>query len=144
MNKASSNFNSRKVLRTPYGSYQYFPIASLEDAGLIDISKTPYSIRVLLENVIRNHNNGPATEDHVRLVASWRPDNKPASEFPYMPGRVVLQDFTGVPVAVDIAAMRDAVKDSGGDASIINPIVRSDMVIDHSVQVDQYLSLIHI
>ena len=138
MNEAGSGFNARKVLQTPYGSYQYFSLASLEDAGLIDISKTPYSIRVLLENVIRNHDNGPATEEHVRLVASWRPDNKPVSEFPYMPGRVVLQDFTGVPVAVDIAAMRDAVKDSGGDASIINPIVRSDMVIDHSVQVDQF------
>ena len=138
MNEADSGFNSRKVLQTPYGSYQYFSLTSLEDAGLIDISKTPYSIRVLLENVIRNHDNGPATEEHVRLVASWRPDNKPVSEFPYMPGRVVLQDFTGVPVAVDIAAMRDAVKDSGGDASIINPIVRSDMVIDHSVQVDQF------
>ncbi len=138
MNEADSGFNSRKVLQTPYGSYQYFSLTSLEDAGLIDISKTPYSIRVLLENVIRNHDNGPATEEHVRLVASWRPDNKPVSEFPYMPGRVVLQDFTGVPVAVDIAAMRDAVKDSGGDASIINAIVRSDMVIDHSVQVDQF------
>ena len=138
MNEAGSGFNSRKVLQTPYGSYQYFSLTSLEDAGLIDISKTPYSIRVLLENVIRNHDNGPATEEHVRLVASWRPDNKPVSEFPYMPGRVVLQDFTGVPVAVDIAAMRDAVKASGGDASIINPIVRSDMVIDHSVQVDQF------
>ena len=109
MNEADSGFNSRKVLQTPYGSYQYFSLTSLEDAGLIDISKTPYSIRVLLENVIRNHDNGPATEEHVRLVASWRPDNKPVSEFPYMPGRVVLQDFTGVPVAVDIAAMRDAV-----------------------------------
>ena len=138
MNETDSGFNSREVLQTPYGSYQYFSLTSLEDAGLIDISKTPYSIRVLLENVIRNHDNGPATEEHVRLVASWRPDNKPVSEFPYMPGRVVLQDFTGVPVAVDIAAMRDAVKDSGGDASIINPIVRSDMVIDHSVQVDQF------
>ena len=139
----SSDYNlsdliSKKVLNTSFGNYTFYSIQALEKAGLIDISKTPYSIRVLLENVIRNSDGGPATIDHVKLVSSWRPDNKPASEFPYMPGRVVLQDFTGVPVAVDIAAMRDAVAVLGGDASIINPIVRSDMVIDHSVQVDHF------
>ena len=139
----SSDYNlsdliSKKVLNTSFGNYTFYSIQALEKAGLIDISKTPYSIRVLLENVIRNSDGGPATIDHVKLVSSWRPDNKPASEFPYMPGRVVLQDFTGVPVAVDIAAMRDAVGVLGGDASIINPIVRSDMVIDHSVQVDHF------
>ena len=138
MDRMGSDFNSRKILQTKFGSYNYYSIGSLEEIGLLDISKTPYSIRVLLENVLRNYENGPATEEHVRLVSSWRPDFKPVSEFPYMPGRVLLQDFTGVPVAVDIAAMRDAVKDSGGDPSIINPIVRSDMVIDHSVQVDQF------
>ena len=139
----SSDYNlsdliSKKVLNTSFGNYTFYSIQALEKAGLIDISKTPYSIRVLLENVIRNSDGGPATIDHVKLVSSWRPDNKPASEFPYMPGRVVLQDFTGVPVVVDIAAMRDAVAVLGGDASIINPIVRSDMVIDHSVQVDHF------
>ena len=100
----------------------------MQDAGLMDINKTPYSIRVLLENVIRNADIGPATEDHIKLISSWRPNNKPNNEFPYMPGRVLLQDFTGVPVAVDIAAMRDAVRELGADASMINPIVRSDMV----------------
>ena len=102
------------------------------------MAKTPYSLRVLLENMLRKADDGPATDDHVKLVASWRPNAKPSSEFPYMPGRVVLQDFTGVPVVVDIAAMRDAVKNAGCDSSIINPIVRSDMVIDHSVQVDYF------
>ena len=133
-----SDLISKNILQTPSGSYTYYPIDSVEKAGLINIDKTPYSIRVLLENVIRNADGGPATEDHIKLVSSWRPDNKPASEFPYMPGRVLLQDFTGVPVAVDIAAMRDAVSELGADASIINPIVRSDMVIDHSVQVDNF------
>jgi len=137
-NTNSSDLISKQILQTPSGNYTYYPIKSVQNAGLMDIDKTPYSIRVLLENVIRNADGGPATEDHIKLVSSWRPNNKPNSEFPYMPGRVLLQDFTGVPVAVDIAAMRDAVSELGGDASIINPIVRSDMVIDHSVQVDHF------
>ena len=137
-NTNSSDLISKQILQTPSGNYTYYPIKSVQNAGLMDIDKTPYSIRVLLENVIRNADGGPATEDHIKLVSSWRPNNKPSSEFPYMPGRVLLQDFTGVPVAVDIAAMRDAVSELGGDASIINPIVRSDMVIDHSVQVDHF------
>jgi aconitate hydratase len=138
-NKFSHDSNdTRKILKTAYGEYDYYSIDSLEKAGLINIKNTPYSIRVLLENVLRNSDHGPANEDHVKLVSSWRSDNKPMSEFPYMPGRVLLQDFTGVPVAVDIAAMRDAVTESGNDASMINPIVRSDMVIDHSVQVDNF------
>ena len=137
-NANSSDLISKHILQTSSGNYTYYPIKSVQNAGLMDIDKTPYSIRVLLENVIRNADGGPATEDHIKLVSSWRPNNKPSSEFPYMPGRVLLQDFTGVPVAVDIAAMRDAVSELGGDASIINPIVRSDMVIDHSVQVDHF------
>jgi len=138
MTTNSSSYNARKSFETSAGTVDYYSLESLEQAGLVDIAKTPYSIRVLLENALRKADGGPATDDHVRLVASWRPDKKPVSEFPYMPGRVVLQDFTGVPVVVDIAAMRDAVTNAGGDASIINPIVRSDMVIDHSVQVDNF------
>ena len=137
-NANSSDLISKQTLQTRSGTYTYYPIKSAQNAGLIDINKTPYSIRVLLENVIRNADGGPASEDHIKQISSWRPDNKPSSEFPYMPGRVLLQDFTGVPVAVDIAAMRDAVSELGGNASIINPIVRSDMVIDHSVQVDHF------
>lgn len=133
-------FNARKSFTTSEGEFSYYSLQSLEDAGLIDISKTPFTIRILLENALRNSDGGLTTEDHVKLVASWRPDAKPSTEFPYMPGRVVLQDFTGVPVVVDLAAMRDAVADAGHDASMINPIVRSDMVIDHSVQVDYFAS----
>ena len=132
------NLVSKKILHTSFGNYNFYPISSLENAGLINISKTPYSIRILLENVLRNSDKGPATIDHVKLVSSWKPDYKPKNEFPFMPGRVLLQDFTGVPVAVDLAAMRDAVALHGGDPSIINPIVRSDMVVDHSVQVDHF------
>ena len=140
MSTNSTSFDARRTFETADGTVSYYSLAALEDAGLIDIARTPYSIRVLLENVLRKADGGPATDDHVRLVASWRPDAKPASEFPYMPGRVVHQDFTGVPVVVDIAAMRDAVARAGGDASIINPVVRSDLVIDHSVQVDFFSS----
>ena len=138
MSPESTSFDAKRSLETTAGTVNYYSLSVLEDAGLLDIAKTPYSIRVLLENALRKADDGPANDDHVNLVASWRPNAKPASEFPYMPGRVVLQDFTGVPVVVDIAAMRDAVSNAGGDSSIINPIVRSDMVIDHSVQVDYF------
>jgi len=138
MSPESTSFDAKRTFETTDGTVNYYSLSALEKVGLLNISKTPYSIRVLLENALRKADDGPADDDHVRLVASWRPDAKPASEFPYMPGRVVLQDFTGVPVVVDIAAMRDAVSNAGGDSSIINPIVRSDMVIDHSVQVDYF------
>ena len=138
MSPESTSFDAKRSFETTTGTVNYYSLSALEDAGLLDVSKTPYSIRVLLENALRKADDGPANDDHVKLVASWRPNAKPASEFPYMPGRVVLQDFTGVPVVVDIAAMRDAVSNAAGDSSIINPIVRSDMVIDHSVQVDYF------
>ena len=138
MSPESTSFDAKRSFETTAGTVSYYSLSALEDVGLLNIAKTPYSIRVLLENALRKADDGPSNDDHVKLVASWRPNAKPASEFPYMPGRVVLQDFTGVPVVVDIAAMRDAVSNAGGDSSIINPIVRSDMVIDHSVQVDYF------
>jgi len=138
MSPESTSFDAKRSFETTAGTVSYYSLSALEDVGLLNIAKTPYSIRVLLENALRKADDGPSNDDHVKLVASWRPNAKPSSEFPYMPGRVVLQDFTGVPVVVDIAAMRDAVSNAGGDSSIINPIVRSDMVIDHSVQVDYF------
>ena len=133
-------FNAVKNLEVNGRSYAYYDLAALEHAGLCNISTLPFSIRVLLENALRNAHIGPATEDDVRLVAGWSPEQAPPKEFPYMPGRVTLQDFTGVPVVVDLAAMRDAVAAKGADASIINPSVHSDLVIDHSVQVDYFAS----
>ena len=135
-----ATFNSLNRFESQGREFAYYDLAALQDAGLCDVSRLPYSIRVLLENALRNAHNGPGTEDDVRLVASWTPDEAPRKEFPYMPGRVTLQDFTGVPVVVDLAAMRDAVAEKGGDASIINPVVHSDLVIDHSVQVDFFNS----
>ncbi len=133
-------FNAVKKLEVQGRGYSYYDLATLEDAGLCTIANLPFSIRVLLENALRNAHIGPATEDDVRLVASWSPDQAPAKEFPYMPGRVTLQDFTGVPVVVDLASMRDAVAEKGVDPGVINPVVHSDLVIDHSVQVDYFAS----
>ena len=105
MSTNSTSFDARRSFETADGKFNYYSLAVLEDAGLIDISKTPFTIRGLLENVLRNSDGGVATDDHVRLAASWRPDYRPATEIPFMPGRVVMQDYTGGPVVVDLAAM---------------------------------------
>ena len=110
-------------------------VKELEEQG-IEISKLPYSIRYLLENMLRNHDGKVVTQDDVEAVARWRENI--GREIPYMPSRVILQDFTGVPAVVDLAAMRDAMKEMGGDPLLVNPVVPSDLVIDHSVQVDYF------
>ncbi len=142
MNKSSISKRARQTLNTPHGKMLYYNIRTIEEAGMMNIERVPYSIRVLVENVIRQADGGVADENDISTLASWRPDtdipNTKRSEFPYMPARVVLQDFTGVPVITDLAAMRDAVVVSGGNPDIINPIVRTDLIIDHSVQVDYF------
>ncbi len=120
------------------GSTSFYRLSRLEDEGVIpSLDRLPFSIRVLLENALR-HAGGPyVSEDHVRAVGAWSPTNAGA-DVPFMPSRVVLQDFTGVPAVVDLAAMRDGIKAMGGDPSRINPVVPVDLVIDHSVQVDYF------
>ena len=118
------------------GPATIYRLDALAKAGITDLDELPYSIRVLLENVLRHHGNGIVTDDEVALVCGWKPQPDRSREVPYMPGRVVLQDFTGVPAVVDLAAMRDAMVRMGGDPDKINPLVRTDLVIDHSVQVD--------
>ena len=108
-----------------------------EEADLL-VNNMYYLIRILIENVLRSFDKKISNESQLEQLLSWSKDTVPDKEFPYMPGRVVLQDFTGVPVVVDLAAMRDAVSDLDVEPSIINPIVRSDLVIDHSVQVDSF------
>ena len=134
------SFGAFARLDTSSGQVGYYSLHALQEAGLIDLDRTPFSIRVLVENALRQSDGGPATAEDVERVAGWRPDGMSDREFPYMPGRVALQDFTGVPCIVDLAAMRDAVAKWGTDPSIINPVVRSDLVIDHSVQVDYFNS----
>ncbi|MGH7583921.1 MAG: aconitate hydratase AcnA [Gemmatimonadales bacterium] len=114
------------------------PLAALEAAGLARLERLPFSIRVLLENALRHLDHGFVTDAHVRALAGWTPAAAGSTEIPFMPARVVLQDFTGVPCVVDLAAMRDAMADLGGDPVRINPAVPCDLVIDHSVQVDHY------
>ncbi len=131
-------FNSRKTLRTSSGEYTYFDLGALREQGIGHIDKLPYSIRVLLESMLRNVDGFTVTEEDVKGLAEWDAKHVKKVEMPFMPGRVVLQDFTGVPCVVDLAAMRDAMRGLGGDASKINPDVPCDLVIDHSVQVDDF------
>ncbi len=98
----------------------------------------PVTVRILLENVLRHAGGGIVTEGDVRALAAWRPGQAAEAEIPFMPSRVVLQDFTGVPAIVDLAVMRDAMADLGGDPARVNPLVPADLVIDHSVQVDRF------
>ena len=117
------------------GSTSFYSLATLEASGVADLDRLPFSIRILLENALRHAGGRYVGEDHVRAIADWSPTNAGA-DIPFMPSRVVLQDFTGVPAVVDLAAMRDGLKALGGDPNRINPVVPADLVIDHSVQVD--------
>ncbi|MCW5776806.1 MAG: aconitate hydratase AcnA [Phycisphaeraceae bacterium] len=131
-------FNSRTTLRTSAGEFVWYDLGALERAGLARIERMPYSIRVLLESVLRNVDGFIVTQDDVAGLAGYDASKVDPVEMPFMPGRVVLQDFTGVPCVVDLAAMRDAMKRLGGDPAHINPAVPCDLVIDHSVQVDDF------
>lgn len=131
-------FNTRTSLTTSAGTFDYYRLQSLEDNGVGAVSRLPYTIKILLESVLRNQDGVAFTEDHVKALANWKAQQAEREETPYKPARVVLQDFTGVPAVVDLAAMRDAMKELGGDPQKINPMVPCDLVIDHSVQVDHF------
>ena len=129
-------FNVVEKLSTKSGDYLYYSLKKLEKAGLAEISKLPYSIRIMLEGVLRNCNEKDVTKQHVVDLAHWKPNDPNRPSIPFRPGRVIMQDFTGVPAIVDLAAMRSAMLRLGGDPKKINPLVDVDLVIDHSVQVD--------
>jgi aconitate hydratase len=128
-------FGTRKSLSTRAGEVFYYDILELERQGIAQVSKLPFSIRVMLESLLRNEDGYKVTKDDVMALAKWQPDPGEIN-VPLMLARVILQDFTGVPAVVDLAAMRDAVAKLGGDPEMINPTVPVDLVIDHSVQVD--------
>jgi aconitate hydratase len=128
-------FSARAALSVGGQSYAYY---RLDRSGLDDLAKAPMTVKILMENVLRNAGRGVVREDEVRALASWRPKGAIEAEIPFMPARVLLQDFTGVPAVVDLAAMRDAMAAMGGDPTRIEPLVPADLVIDHSVQVDRY------
>ena len=102
------------------------------------VARLPFSLRVLLENLLRREDGRSVTNEHVEALLAWDPKRTPEREIPFMPARVILQDFTGVPCVVDLAAMRDAMVAMGGDPARINPLAPVDLVIDHSVQVDRF------
>ncbi|MGA9055221.1 MAG: aconitate hydratase AcnA [Terriglobia bacterium] len=129
-------FGARALFDTGNGHAIIHRLDNLEKAGLGSISRLPFSIKVLLESVLRNCDGALVTEQDVAALAGWNAKSPEAREVPFMPARVILQDFTGVPAVVDLAALRSAMKRLGGDPAKINPLVPVDLVIDHSVQVD--------
>jgi aconitate hydratase len=129
-------FKVRSKLQTPSGSYTIYRLDRLEQEGLVKLSTLPYSIRIMLESVTRQANNNEITREDIINLAGWTPKRDSRPTLPYRPARVIMQDFTGVPAIVDLAAMREAMERMGKDPSLINPEVPVDLVIDHSVQVD--------
>lgn len=133
-------FQAKHVLNTSHGDYTIYHLDKLERDGLTRLSRLPFSIRVMLEAVLRQCNEREITRQDVINLARWEPRPTARPTLPFRPSRVVMQDFTGVPAIVDLAAMRDAMARLGGDPCKINPLVPVDLVIDHSVQVDFFAS----
>ncbi|WP_048647312.1 aconitate hydratase AcnA [Nitratireductor soli] len=139
MSKSLDSFNCRRTLKVGDAEYVYFDLKQAENNGLAGISRLPFSMKVLLENLLRNEDGRTVTKSDIEAVAAWLDDKGTAGhEIAYRPARVLMQDFTGVPAVVDLAAMRDAMVSLGGDPQKINPLVPVDLVIDHSVIVDEF------
>ncbi|MCM8794914.1 MAG: aconitate hydratase AcnA [Candidatus Omnitrophica bacterium] len=134
----SDSFGAFSDLQVSMGTVRIARLARLTEQKVGRVERLPFSVKILLESLLRNVDGFKVTADDVRLLASWDPKSPPSKEIPFMPGRVVLQDFTGVPCLVDLAALRDAIRRAGGDPKKINPLVPCDLVIDHSVQVDAF------
>jgi aconitate hydratase len=132
-----NSFKSRAVLRSGNRSYTIYRLPALEARGF-NLSRLPFSLKILLENLLRREDGVHVTAEEIEFLANWDAKAEPSREIAYMPARVLMQDFTGVPAVVDLAAMRDAIKTLGGDPEKVNPHVPAELVIDHSVQVDEY------
>ena len=130
--------NSRRTLTVGGKDYTYYSLQSLVDDGMSQSQKLPYSIRVLLESVLRQYDGQVIKDEHIEALANWDKGDISGKEVPFKPSRVILQDFTGVPAVVDLASLRKAMEEVDGDVQKINPEVPVDLVIDHSVQVDEY------
>lgn len=136
---AHNLFNSLSTLSLSGGeTLQFYSLPALEAAGLGKISRLPVSVRIVLESILRNYDDKKITEDHVRQLAGWQPRAERTHEIPFIVARIVLQDFTGVPLLVDLAAMRSAASRLGKNPELIEPLVPVDLVVDHSIQVDYY------
>src|ERR687893_3193387 len=133
---AENSFDARSELQVGDRAFEIYRLDALQSK--FDVARLPFSLKVLLENLLRNQDGVGVSKEDVEALASWDHNAEPSKEIAFTPARVVMQDFTGVPCVVDLAAMRDAMADMGGDPSRINPLVPADLVIDHSVQVDQF------
>src|SRR6267154_88443 len=138
MTRANSFDSLRDFAPAAGARAKLFSLPALEEAGLGRVSRLPHSIRVVLESVLRNCDGNKITEDHVRRLANWQPRAARSDEIPFVVARVVLQDFTGVPLLADLAAMRGAAARMGRQPGSIEPLVPVDLVVDHSVMVDHY------
>ena len=136
-NTTSNSFNARASFASGSKTYQIYRLQALAERG-VTLSRLPYSLRILLENLLRREDGVTVTAADIQFLAHWNPAAEPSREIAFMPARVLMQDFTGVPAIVDLAAMRDAMKLLGGDPQKINPLQPAELVIDHSVQVDEY------
>jgi len=137
MSESINSFGSRSTLKSGDRTYEIYRLSPLEKKG-VTLTRLPFSLRILLENLLRHEDGKSVTADDIEFLAKWDPKAEPSREIAYMPARVLMQDFTGVPAIVDLAAMRDAMKQLGGDPEKINPLQPAELVIDHSVQVDEY------
>ncbi len=133
MAASKDSFGARATLSVEGTDYDIFRLDSVEGAD-----KLPYSLKVLLENLLRTEDGANITADHIRALANWDPTAEPDQEIQFTPARVVMQDFTGVPCIVDLATMREAMADLGGDPQKINPLAPAELVIDHSVIADVF------
>jgi aconitate hydratase len=134
---SSNSFGARATFKVGKKEYELYRLDVLDKQG-ISTKHLPFSLRILLENLLRTEDGRNVTKDEIRALAAWNKNSKPEKEIAFTPSRVLLQDFTGVPAVVDLAAMRDAMKRLGGDAKLINPLQPAELVIDHSVQVDEF------
>ena len=134
-----NQFNNLKNLTLPQGGkMKFYSLPALEKMGFGKISRLPVCIRIVLESIVRNYDDKKITATHVKQLARWKPNAARTDEIPFIVARIVLQDFTGIPLLADLAAMRSAAKRSGGDPKVIEPLVPVDLVVDHSVQVDHF------
>ncbi len=136
--KKRDPFRSQTILEADSGKFLYYRLEALEEAGIAQVSALPFSIKILLEAVLRNNNGFEVTDEDIKNLAQWSPQQSEVREIPFKPARVILQDFTGVPSMVDLAALRSAMQRMGGNPKRIEPSIPVDLVIDHSVQVDSF------
>ncbi|WP_096188983.1 aconitate hydratase AcnA [Evansella halocellulosilytica] len=131
-------YNSKRTFEASGKTYHYYDLKAIEEAGVGNVTNLPYSIKVLLESVLRQYDGKVIKEEHVENLAKWGTEDVKNIDVPFKPSRVILQDFTGVPAVVDLASLRKAMADFGGDPKRINPAIPVDLVVDHSVQVDDF------